>query len=37
VFGHASSLLDHRIGFVDPHLQVIELQFQLRQEDAQCA
>jgi len=32
-----SSLVDHRIGFVDPHLQVIELQPQLRQQHAQCA
>jgi hypothetical protein len=30
-----SSLLDNRIGFVDPHLQVIELQLQLPQEHPQ--
>jgi hypothetical protein len=26
-----------RIGFLDPHFQVIELQLQLRQQHAQCA
>ena len=33
----ASSLVDHRIDFVDPHLQVFEFSLQLRQQHAQCA
>jgi|ERR1017187_4201471 hypothetical protein len=33
----SSRLLDHSISFVDPHLQVNELQLQLRQQHAQCA
>ena len=33
----SSDLLDHRIGFVDPYLQVIEFQLQLCQQQAHCA
>jgi hypothetical protein len=36
-FVFASSLLDQRIGFVDPHTQMVELQLQLSQEHAQCS
>jgi hypothetical protein len=36
-FVFASSLFDQRIGFVDPQIQVIKLQLQLRQQHAQCA